>query len=450
VAAAGRALGGGADPFAWSPKRRGAFEQRAAAGLSHVLYENSPGGVVASAARTARWRDEIEAAVGGSEAAADTLEAIVFLESAGRPQVIAGTDPEVASGLTQILASTGSGLLAMEVDLERSRELTKRMARAAAQGDESKYRELVRERAEIDERFDPREALAASVRYLATARERFGRDDLAVVSYHMGIGNLENVIRAYAGSEAPVREIVEAEGLSYAQLFFDTSPDRHTEAWDILSQFLDDSATYYWRVLAAEEIMRLYRDDREQLERLAFLHSEKSTQEEVFHPEDETEVFDDPDEVEAALEDGELVGIPDDTSLGFRIGDQMGELARKLDRERSLYRALRPEALATLIYLSTQVKEASGAERPLRVTSAVRDREYQDLLVGRNPEATSEYSLHTTGWSFDVLRKYEDKRQAEAFQYALDRLRALSVIDYAYEPAAIHITVSAAAAPLVD
>ena len=36
--------------------------------------------------------------------------------------------------------------------------------------------------------------------YLAIAGERFGRDDLATASYHMGIGNLENVIRAYAGA----------------------------------------------------------------------------------------------------------------------------------------------------------------------------------------------------------------------------------------------------------
>ncbi len=72
----------------------------------------------------------------------------------------------------------------------------------------------------------------------------------------------------------------------------------------------------------------------------------------------------------------------------------------------------------------------------------MRDEEYQRALVGINPEATSEYSLHTTGYSFDILRKYRNDRQAEAFQFMLDRLRALAVIDYAVEPTAIHITVS--------
>ena len=78
------------------------------------------------------------------------------------------------------------------------------------------------------------------------------------------------------------------------------------------------------------------------------------------------------------------------------------------------------------------------------MTSAVRDLEYQALLAARNPEATQEYSLHTTGWSFDVLREYQNDLQASAFQFVLDRLRALAVIDYAVEPRAIHVTVSAA------
>ncbi|HEX6116313.1 MAG TPA: transglycosylase SLT domain-containing protein [Solirubrobacterales bacterium] len=450
VAAAGRDAGGQSDPFAWKPDRREDLERRAAAGLAHVLYANSPGGVLASAKRTARWRDEIEAAAKGAGIDPDLLEAMVFLESAGRPDVIAGSDVEAASGLTQILASTGIDLLGMEIDVDRSEELTKKAAKASARGEEGKFRALLRERAQVDERFDPEEALAATGRYLTTARESFAEDDLAVTSYHMGIGNLEDVIQAYAGSDAPARDLVESEDLSYAQLFFDSSPTRHPEAWDVLSRFADDSATYLWRVYAAREIMRLYREDPGELELIADLQTRKATQEEVFHPEDATEIFDDPGEIEAARDSGELVPLPVDPSLGFRPSEQMGELATKLDQPRELYRALRPEALATLVYLSSQVQETSGADRPLRVTSTVRDREYQELLVGTNPEATSEYSLHTTGWSFDILRKYDSDAQGEAFQFALDRLRALNVLDYAYEPAAIHVTVGPGAAPLVD
>ena len=72
------------------------------------------------------------------------------------------------------------------------------------------------------------------------------------------------------------------------------------------------------------------------------------------------------------------------------------------------------------------------------------------MLIGVNPEATQDYSLHTTGWAFDIRRDYASDEQAAAFQFALDRLRAHAILDYAYEPAAIHITVSEAARQLTD
>jgi hypothetical protein len=95
------------------------------------------------------------------------------------------------------------------------------------------------------------------------------------------------------------------------------------------------------------------------------------------------------------------------------------------------------------------VRELTGGSGSLIVTSAVRDREYQRALGKRNPEATDAYSLHTTGWSFDVLREYESDRQAGSFQFVLDRLQALGLIDYAVEPSAIHVTVSGDPGPPV-
>ena len=48
------------DPFAYDAARRADFEARAAAGLSHVLYAKSPGGVLATAQRVQRLRPAIE------------------------------------------------------------------------------------------------------------------------------------------------------------------------------------------------------------------------------------------------------------------------------------------------------------------------------------------------------------------------------------------------------
>ena len=429
------------DPLAWDDSRGEEFEARAAIGTSHVVYAKSPDGVVVSARRTSRWRDQVEAAANRHDVDPDTLEAIVFLESAGRPDVSAGPTPEAASGLAQIIPSTATDLLGMQVDLPASIALTERIAKAKTSEEAARLR---KQRAEIDERFDPGAAIEGAATYLDIASERFGDPELAVVSYHMGIGNLENVIRAYLGTsgEEPIGDLVAGEGLSYARLYFDSGPDRHHEAYELLRGFGDESAAYLWKVRGSEAIMRQFRDDRESLERTSDLANAKATLEEVFHPEDETEVFSEPDDIEGALRDGELVPLPSSPALGWISDPQMGELAGELDREPALYRALRPGALATLSYMATEVRELSGSFVPLRVTSTVRDESYQDLLIGSNPEATDEYSLHTTGWSFDILRSYDNDRQGAAFQFVLDRLSTLALIDYAVEPGAIHVTVS--------
>jgi hypothetical protein len=241
-----------ADPFAWTPERSDDFSRRAALGTADVLYELSPGGVAASAARVARYRPQIEAAAKASGVSADRLEGLVFLESAGRPDAMAG-GTDGAAGLTQILAETGQNLLGMKVDVTRSARYTRRIARATSV---RRVNALERARARVDQRFDPKQALAATGRYLALAKKRFGREDLAFVSYHMGIGNLEGVLRAYGSGSVP-----------YAQLYFDSTPLRHPAAYARLSGFGDDSSNYFWKIGAAEAIMRLSRTDPARLAR---------------------------------------------------------------------------------------------------------------------------------------------------------------------------------------
>jgi hypothetical protein len=441
------------DPLAYDDGEADELEREAAFGLSHALYRKSPGGVFATARRTEFFRPLVDAAVADSGFDADLLEAIVFLESGGRPDVIAGDDPVAASGLTQILAETAQNFLGMPVDLDKSRALTVRIAGAERRGNVALAERLREQRRAIDARFDPEQALAGTVRYLGIARDRLGRDDLAVVSYHMGIGNLTNVLLAYASAPAEtyVPELVEEEDLSWPRLFFDTAPDRHASAHELLERLGDDSPTYYWRVLAAREIMRLYRDDRDRLQELDLLHGAKGSAEEALHPPADTERFADGADLQRAWDEQVLQPLPDDPAgLGFAVDRTMGELAPKLGQPEELYRGLRPEALAVLLYIGRRVQEIGRASRPLQVTSTVRDDEYQKLLRQDNPEATQRYSLHTTGYAFDIRRRYESGRQAQAFQFMLDDLTARNLIAWIREPGAIHVTVAPAAGELVD
>ena len=436
---------GNRDPLAFVAGQERELERSAAFGLAHVLYAKSPGGVLAAAERSATFRPLVERAADGSGIDADLLEAIVLLESGGRQDVIAGSDPTNAAGLTQILAETGRNFLGMHVELAASRRLTRNIAAAVRRGDSAAAARLRARRRRVDDRFDPAKALAATVRYLSIARARFDRDDLALVSYHMGIGNLETVLRDYADADElePIANVVADGDLSYARLYFNASPANHTAAWHRLAGFGDDSQTYYWRILAAQEIMRLHRRERNELQRLTALQSSKASAEEVLHPADTTPRFHDPGALERAWRKRRVQPLPNKpASLHIRINAQMGKRASHLDTQPSLYRGLRPEALAMLLYLANRVHALSGAQEPLTITSTVRDDSYQRLLDPANPEANQNYSLHTTGYAFDVLRRYGSGAQAAAFQYELERLQARGIIAWIRNPKTIHITVS--------
>jgi predicted small lipoprotein YifL len=321
-----------ADPLAYDATRQAQFEARATAGLTPVLVEKSPGGVIATARRVARWRPLIERVARAGPVDADTLEALVFLESAGRQYAQAGS-LDGAAGLTQIVAQTATGLLGMHVDLAKARKAKSGRALRRA-----------------DDRFVPVRALTATERYLRFAKEKLGRTDLALASYHMGVGNLQRALSLYGASDIP-----------YAQLYFDSTPLNHAAAWRLLYSLGDDSSTYLWRLLSAKRLMELYRTDRSALAtviRGAF-----------------------------PLPPGPPRALAAGHGLRFPKGAQ-----------------LLPRAATVAETIGDDVQKISGTA-PLTIRSA-------------------------TGNTLYVSRRYRTHRQAVAFQFMLDRLSALSLIDW--------------------
>ena len=153
-------------------------------------------------------------------------------------------------------------------------------------------------------------------------------------------------------------------------------------------------------MLASREAMRLYRRDRAKLRRLAELQSASDSGELVLHPPDRTKSFESQEDIDSATADGELRPVAGG--------------------------ALRPEAYALLAYIRDGVRNVSGVKAPLTVTRTVR------------PDG----GIHATGYAFDISRTYANGRQAEAFQFMLDRLQALNVIAWTRDARTIHITAS--------
>ena len=146
---------------------------------------------------------------------------------------------------------------------------------------------------------------------------------------------------------------------SYAQLYFDTSPDRHPRAYRLLAGLGDDSKTYFWRVLASREVMRLYRDDREQLERLARAPGGRASGELVLHPPGRTDAFETPG------------------GRRRRAGGRRAAPGEPAD-------GLRPEAFALLAYIRDGVRNVSGTKAPLTVTRTVRPATASTPLASRS------------------------------------------------------------------
>lgn len=388
----------------------------------------SGSGAVETAARVASWRSLVDRAVRGSSVDPNLLEAMVFVESGGSSSVIAGHDPASPVGLTQ-LSKAQATALHLPFHLGSSRRLTRMIWTASREGRSRKVARLEARRRARDARFAPLASLQGTVRYLDDASHTLGRTDLAVASYHLGVANLE---RATAGQPVP-----------FASLYFGSAPDRNANMWRLLNANGPIAYDYYWKVLAAERVMRLYRSDRGALLYETQLQSRKNSSEEVMHPRSATSQFRSPRDLVKAWKTHELRAIPRNASVThIAIGPYFAQMAHKLGRSQRLYRGLRPEARDVLLFIGARVQQLSHARRPLILTSAVRDDVYQRVLMRVNANAARTYSIHTTGYAFDIARTYSSPRQAAAFQYVLDRLAALHAIAYIRESGAMHIAVA--------
>jgi hypothetical protein len=403
------------------------YTARATAGNGQVLFAKSPGGAITTAKRVAAFAPMIEHAVAGTDIPASALEGLVFLESAGLPDAVVGDDPANAAGLTQILPSTAS-LLHMHVDVPAGRRLLAEIAQAhnAAQ-----LRSLQRRLQAADQRFDPTVALAGTVRLLQQFEGMFGgRLDLAVTAYHMGPGNMQQILADYDGGKA----------VPYVQLYFDTAPDHSSSAYKLLSSLGDDSSLYWWRVLGAEQIMHLYRSDRSALARLQTLETSDDAGGSVLHPPGRAPRYASPSALQAAYTAGRLVRLPRNaTALGLAYDPTIGSQAGHVGAPRSLYEGLNPVAIKLLIRMAAAVRTLSGGQAPLHVATAVADGKYLSAQGAYDPMAQ-------TGFGFRIARHYRSGAQAGAFQAVLDRLQSLNLIAWAPVGSVIEVTAAADAA----
>lgn len=111
-----------------------------------------------------------------------------------------------------------------------------------------------------DERTIAEKSIEAACKFLKRYRIEFGSSNLAIVTYHMGAGNMNRLIRMYLSPKevkGHISDMVKKENLTYTEIFFNNhKTKKNPGTYRILFEELkNESEIYYWKIVAATHIL---------------------------------------------------------------------------------------------------------------------------------------------------------------------------------------------------
>lgn len=125
----------------------------------------------------------------------------------------------------------------------------------------------------LSDRENPHESINATSKFINYYQKFLGTEDLAVASFHMGYGNIFDLIQKYIDPEKIKKfpkEAVVAHKLNYPKIFFNTTKESKPKAYNFLFNTLeDDSANYYFKILAAANILKINKISPQNLKELS-------------------------------------------------------------------------------------------------------------------------------------------------------------------------------------
>jgi soluble lytic murein transglycosylase-like protein len=367
---------------------------------------------------------------------ASTLQAIAYLESWGNPKAQSPSGPR---GIMQISEATARRM-GLRIVYARRRQVVK--TRTAVRNKRGKlvyrtvrrrvvYTVLVR-----DDRLKPERAIPAAARYLAALEQRLGARDWAIWAYHCGEGCVADFLtlaRETKGLDDPPASV--------AKVFFACSPAWNRPLCEALRTQMerDYSPTYWFRVMRAEQLLRMYRDDPEEFQDLAVEYRYRPDSSR--RAPDRLSVWLKPPgprrESDHAAQDepaSRLVSAPDDPDfLGFRLATP----DTGAEDDGLSTRAL-PSTLGTLAYIAFETRRLFEAMRPddqfvpLEVTALA-----LPVITGdRNGNETqgSRMLEHASGQVFDISTARLPFVERECLRFVLDDLGWNGYLGFIEEP----------------
>lgn len=350
------------------------------------------------------------------------IEAVAYLESWGDPRAASPTGPK---GIMQITQATARSMglrvgyaTRYRVTTQRVAVRTKRKTRFRTVRKRTPYSVLVR-----DDRLKPALAVPAAAAYLARMEQRFGGRDWAIFAYHCGEGCASEMIsltRQARGATDPP---------TVAQMFFLGSPSHNRELYNAVRRHMqrDYSPTYWFRVMRAQQLLQIWRDDPAGFRALADeYHGHVGNG--LRAPHRLSVWLKGGAVVHHTLQDsdasGRLVIAPDNPDyLGYALRVESPTGAGVPVEP---YLRASPAALGALAYIAFETRrmleclDPGGKFRPLEVVSLVKPIEDPDRFGdgGKDPELLA----HATGEVFDIDTSTLSRTEREALDFVLEDL----------------------------
>lgn len=280
---------------------------------------------------------------------------------------------------------------------------------------------FVEKRRRVDERFDPRKAIFAQTRYLLGRYPRFPSFDWLLQAYHGGEAGARRLIQKHMGSSylgSPAEAI--RQGLSFSDVYFTATPVHKPDSFGYLYGRGDNHRYYWWKVLAAREVIALYRkspDDFE--ERWKALLPGRAT-EDVWYP----------NALNAQIIDWESFDRLITTGSAVRVQSGTAHVLTAAPAEGAW---LRPEARGTLLIIASSYHRFGGSGQlkigdtflPLNSLPLVIAEKSAAELPGGGPPP--DVDMHPTGLAFDIQRP-TSSRNRKILEYVLGMLSDRQVI----------------------
>lgn len=359
---------------------------------------------------------------------AGLIEAVAYLESWGDARAESPSGPR---GIMQISEATGRSM-GLRVTYARRYKVTRERVQVRRKGRKPVWR-TVRKKTPYtvlvrDDRMYPDRAIPAAAAYLARLEQKFGGRDWAVFAYHCGEGCAADM-QALTGRARGLRNAP-----TVAQMFFLGSPVYNRDLYEAVSRQMqrDYSPTYWFRIMRAQQLLELWRDDPNGFRSMAETYRSELTNAQRA-----------PHRLAVWLKNGDLSY----RSREDIVSDRSGRLARALDdpdyfgytlrktgpdaigsldpARREYYFQAAPSALGALAYIAFETRRMHAAMRPkgetwvpLEVTSLVEPMDYR-VRAGGAPQQ-HEFLAHCTGQVFDLNVSALPPGEREALRFVLD------------------------------